>query len=77
VLSHFDANYFWGGFSNPERGFIVLSAPTTADVQKFLDWAREQPGIASAEVDIPTELISLPEKLRELLNLRRPEELAS
>ena len=28
VLSHFDANYLWGGFSDPERGFIMLSAPS-------------------------------------------------
>jgi hypothetical protein len=71
VLSHFDANYLWGGFSDPERGFIMLSAPTMADVQKFLDWSRQLPGITSVEVEIPTELINLPKRFTGLLDLER------
>ncbi len=75
LLSHFDANYLWVGFSDPEQGYLVLNAPAMADVQRFLDWAKEQPGIASARVDIPIELISFPEKLGELLSVGRPEQL--
>jgi DNA-binding Lrp family transcriptional regulator len=67
MISHFDSNYLWGGFSDPTRGFIVLDAPTMADVQRFLDWAREEPGVASAEMDIMTELIYVPQTFSEFL----------
>jgi DNA-binding Lrp family transcriptional regulator len=67
MISHFDANYLWSGFSDPENGYIMLSAPTMADVQKFSEWARSQQGIASARVDIPMDNSMFPEKLIELL----------
>jgi DNA-binding Lrp family transcriptional regulator len=73
VLSRFDSNYLWGGFSSKENGFIVLSATTMADVRTTLDWARAQPGIASAALDIMTELIYVPQTFREMLNVKRSE----
>lgn len=71
MLSHFDANLLWGGFADPDHGFVVLAAPTMSHIQAFLEWAREQEGVASAKVDIPTDLISLPDKVRELLSIER------
>jgi DNA-binding Lrp family transcriptional regulator len=70
VLSHFEGSYLWGGFSDPNNGFVMLSAPTMADIQDFLDWAKSQPGIASARTDIPIEQFSFPEKLVERLGER-------
>jgi DNA-binding Lrp family transcriptional regulator len=70
MLSHFDASYLWGGFSDPENGYLMLSAPTMADVQRFLEWAKSQQGIAGARVDIPTDSSMFPEKLIELLEQR-------
>ena len=74
VLERFDSAYLWGGFSDKEHAFVVLSASKMADVHGFLAWAEEQPGIASAEVDMMTELTYLPQTFKELL---RPERLES
>jgi len=70
ILSHFESNYLWGGFSDLDIGTIMLSAPTASDIQKFLDWAKAQRGIASARADIPIEQLTFPEKLNELLESR-------
>jgi DNA-binding Lrp family transcriptional regulator len=70
MLSHFESSYLWPGFSDPDSGFIMLNAPTVGDIPRILEWAQSQPGIASARIDIPTEQLSLPEKLGELLQLR-------
>ena len=70
MISHFDASYIMGSFADPDIGNIVLGASTMADVPKFLEWAKSQPGIASARVDIATETFMFPEKLIELLELR-------
>jgi hypothetical protein len=66
MLLHFDSNYLWGGFSDLDNGFLVLNATTMADVEKFLEWTKEQPGVARAQVNIPIKLFSFPEKLAEL-----------
>jgi DNA-binding Lrp family transcriptional regulator len=71
VLSHFDANYLWGGFSDRSHAFIVLSFSTMSEMKNALDWAREQPGIASAEVDLMTDLTYVPQTFRELLRSKR------
>jgi len=76
ILEHFDSNYLWGGFSSKEHGFVVLSVSRMADVQVLKDWAREQPGVASAEVDMLTELTYLPQTFRELLSPKRLEAVA-
>lgn len=65
MLKRFELNYLWANLSDPDNCFIVLSAPTVADVKRFLDWARSQPGVASARIDIPTEMVSFSEKLSE------------
>lgn len=70
LISHFDADYLWGGFSDRENGFLVLIAQAMIDVQRILDWTKVQPGIASARIDIPVEMINFPEKLGELLTVR-------
>jgi hypothetical protein len=41
-----------------------------ADVQGFLEWAKLQPRIATARVDIATEQFSFPEKLIERIGRR-------
>jgi DNA-binding Lrp family transcriptional regulator len=69
IVSHFDAGYIMGSFADPDVGNVVIGAPTMADVPKILEWAKSQPGIASARVDIATETFMFPEKLIELLEL--------
>jgi len=71
VLSHFDANYLWGGFSDRNHAFIVLSFSTMSEMKNALDWARDQPGIASAEVDLMTDLTYVPQTFIELLRSKR------
>lgn len=70
MLTHFESSYLWGGFYDPDLGFIMLDAPTMGDVPRILEWAKSQPGIASARIDIPTEQFIYPEKFTELLQLR-------
>ncbi|MDA4136799.1 MAG: AsnC family transcriptional regulator [Thaumarchaeota archaeon] len=67
ITSHFEGSYLWAGYSDPENGFVMLSASSMVYVQEFLEWAKLQPGIVSARVDIPTEQFSFPEKLMERL----------
>ena len=73
VLARFDSNYLWGGFADKEHGFVVLSTSTMADVQTFLEWAKEQPGIAAAQVDMMTNLTYVPQTFKELLGSRHLE----
>ena len=73
MLTHFESSYLWGGFYDPDRGFIMLDAPTMGDVPRILEWAKSQLGIASARIDIPTEQFSYPEKFTELLQLGNEE----
>jgi hypothetical protein len=47
----------------------MLNVPTMGDVPRILEWAKSQPGIASARMDFPTEQFSYPEKFIELLQL--------
>ena len=70
IVSHFDANYITGSFADPNIGNVVLCAPAMADVPKFLEWAKSQPGIASARADILIETFMFPEKLIELFELK-------
>ena len=70
ILLHYDQIYLAGSFSDSDTGQVMLSAPTMADVQKILEWAKSQPGIASVRVDIATETLMFPEKLVELLEMR-------
>jgi DNA-binding Lrp family transcriptional regulator len=70
MLSHFDARYLFAQFSDPTGGWISLSAPATKNVKEYLEWARSQPGVASARVDILTETMMFPEKLIELLTIK-------
>jgi hypothetical protein len=67
ILSYFEASYLWGGFADPNNGWILLGVSTTLDVQKCLEWARSQSGIANARVDILTRIMMFPEKQNELL----------
>ena len=69
IFSHFDSSYIMGSFADQDVGNIVIGAPTMADVPKTLQWAKSQPGIATARVDIATETFMFPEKLIELLEL--------
>ena len=70
IISHFDASFIMGSFADPDIGNVVLGASTMGDVPKFLEWAKSQPGIASARVDIATETFMFPEKLIELLETK-------
>jgi AsnC-type helix-turn-helix domain len=70
MLSHFEASYLTVQFADPANGWVEVSASTMDDVQSHLDWAKSQPGVASARVDIVTKTMMFPEKLTELLALR-------
>lgn len=74
ILLHFDAGYIMGSFSDPNVGNVVIGALTMSEVPKILEWAKSQPGIATARVDIATETFMFPEKLIELLSLKQQEE---
>jgi hypothetical protein len=63
IFSHFDTNYLIGSFSDPDFGNVVLGASKMADAQKFLEWTKSQPGIASTRADIPIETLMFPKKL--------------
>jgi DNA-binding Lrp family transcriptional regulator len=69
MLSHFEASYLTVQFADPANGWVEVSASTMDDVQSYLDWAKSQPSIASARVDIVTKTMMFPEKLTELLAL--------
>jgi DNA-binding Lrp family transcriptional regulator len=70
MLSHFEASYLTAQFADPANGWVEVSASTMDDVQSYVDWAKSQPGVASARVDIVTKTMMFPEKLTELLALR-------
>lgn len=70
VISHFDASYLGGGFTDPHSGWILLGVSTMIDVEKCLEWTRSQPWVANARVDIVTRMVMYPEKQSELLASR-------
>jgi hypothetical protein len=35
-----------------ERAYLILVAPTMASVKAYLDWARQQQGVADARAEI-------------------------
>jgi len=71
MLTRFEPNYLSVMFSDPDRGYIWLVASTMDDVQAYLEWARLQPGVGSARTDILVRRLMFPEKLIELLTLRK------
>jgi len=71
ILSQFNTNYLMGSFADLEYGTLLLNASTTGDVQKILEWTKSQLGVASARIDIPTATFMFPDKLIEMLGLRR------
>ena len=70
MLSRFEASYLSVMSSDRDGGYISLSASTMTDIQDYLEWAKSQPGVASARTDILTRTLMFPEKLIELLKLR-------
>jgi len=70
MLSYFKASYLTVQFADPADGWVFVSASTMADVQSYLEWAKSQPGVASARADLLTKTMMFPEKLTELLALR-------
>jgi hypothetical protein len=47
-----------------------------AEVQRSLNWTMEQPGVATAQLDILVDVIGFPEKLGELVTSRALEIIA-
>ena len=70
MLSHFEASYLSVLFSDPANGWVFASASTMADVQSYLEWAKSQPGVTGARVDLLTKTMMFPEKLTELLSMK-------
>jgi hypothetical protein len=52
MLSHFEASYLSFLFADPSNGWVFLSASTMGEVQNYLEWAKSQPGVAGARVDL-------------------------
>jgi DNA-binding Lrp family transcriptional regulator len=59
LLARFDGSYLWARMTDPERAYLILVAPTMASVKAYLDWARQQPGVASARAEIVVESLNL------------------
>lgn len=70
MVSRFEANYLSFMFSDPDRAYAWLVASTMNDVRDYLEWAKSQPGVASARADILVKWLTFPDKLVELLSLR-------
>lgn len=70
MRSHFEATYISGGFSDPDGGFIILSASTMKEVQDYSMWAKSQSGVVNARSDLLVRNSIFPEKLIELLEQR-------
>lgn len=68
MLSHLEGNYLWSRMTDPEVAYLVLVVPRMVLVKQILDWAKEQPGVASARVEITIEAIDLWDKASELFN---------
>ena len=52
MLTRFERNYLWARMTDHERAYLILVAPTMASVKAYLDWARQQRGVASARAEI-------------------------
>ena len=70
VLSHFDGSYIWAALSDPDRAYLILVASKMASVKSYLEWIKQQPGVASAGVQIAVERFNLWSKTRELFQRR-------
>ncbi len=66
ILSHFDGNYLWSRLTDPQHGYVVLVAPNVQSVQRFLEWAKHQPGVAIARIEVIVDAIDLWDKASEL-----------
>jgi DNA-binding Lrp family transcriptional regulator len=73
MLAHFDGNCLFAGLGDGERAYLALVAPTMASVKPFLEWAKQQPGVATARIEIIVESIRLSERAIELF---QPKKLA-
>lgn len=71
MMSHFDANYLWVGFSDPDSGWMLLGASAMLDAQEALKWAKLHEGVSNARTDIVMRTKMFPEKLMELLEVRK------
>jgi len=71
VLSHFEGSYLWTLVSDPERAYLILVAPAMSSIKPYLEWTKQQPGVASAEILIVLEGINLWSKASELFRQRR------
>jgi len=59
---------------DPEHAYLTLVVPSMVFVKPTLDWAKQQPGVASARVEITVEAIDLWDNASELFSkpLARP-----
>ena len=71
MLSYFEASYLWGGFADPNSGWILLGVSTMLDVQKCLEWASSQSWFANARVDILTRIIDVPREADRASHFRK------
>jgi DNA-binding Lrp family transcriptional regulator len=73
IIARFEGNCLFAGLDDPERAYLTLVAPTMASVKPFLEWAKQQPGVATARIEIVVESIRLSERVIELF---QPNKLA-
>jgi hypothetical protein len=64
LLARFDGSYLWARMTDPERAYLILVAPTMASVKAYLDYARQQRGVASARAEIVVESLNLWDKAK-------------
>jgi DNA-binding Lrp family transcriptional regulator len=66
MMSQFDRSCLFASFTDPERAYLILAAPAMTLVKPYLEWAKEQPGVASARMDIVVESINLWDHVAEM-----------
>jgi DNA-binding Lrp family transcriptional regulator len=71
MLAQFDGSHLWARMTDPERAYLILVAPKMASVKAYLDWARKQPGVASARAEIVVESLNLWDKAQSFFQRER------
>jgi DNA-binding Lrp family transcriptional regulator len=66
MMSHFDGSCLFASFTDPDHAYLILAAPAMTSVKPYLEWAKQQPGVASARIDIVVESIDLSDQVKQM-----------
>lgn len=75
MLSHFDGNYLWARLTDSGVSYLVLVFPSMRVVRQSLMWAKQQPGVGGARMEVVVDTIDLWDTARELFS-RPPTQFA-